>query len=283
MSSSKGAVVITGASTGMGEHCALGLARRGYRVFAGVRKASDGEALRTRAAGSLEPLALDVTDEAQVREAARAVEHALAGAPLLALWNNAGITVNGPLEFVPLGDLRRQLEVNVIGQVATTQAFLPLLRRSKGRILITGSIGGFLTTPMLTPYCMSKYAMEAMADGLRRELRPLGVEVALLEPGGIQSKIWEKGISDSEVLVRSAPPQLMEVYGEMVEAIRRVAPQMAEAAHPPQAVLDCVVDALESSRPKTRYRMGHNSTVQRIVSFLPDRWQDALVARMLAG
>jgi len=279
----KGAIVITGTSTGMGEHCALGLARRGHRVFAGVRKPSDGEALRARAAGALEPLILDVTDEAQVREAARSVEHALAGAPLLALWNNAGITVNGPLEFVPLGDLRRQLEVNVIGQVATTQAFLPLLRRAKGRILITGSIGGFLTTPMLTPYCMSKYAMEAMADGLRREVRPLGVHVVLLEPGGIQSKIWEKALSESEAFLQNAPPGLMEIYGDLVDAVRRVAPQMAEAAHPPQAVLDCVVDALESSRPKTRYRMGHNSTVQRIVSFLPDRWQDALVARMLAG
>jgi NAD(P)-dependent dehydrogenase (short-subunit alcohol dehydrogenase family) len=283
MSSSKGAIVITGASTGMGEHCALGLAGRGYRVFAGVRKASDGEALRARAAGSLEPLLVDVTDAAQVHEAARTVERALAGAPLVALWNNAGITVNGPLEFVPLDDLRRQLEVNVVGQVAATQAFLPLLRRAKGRILITGSIGGFFTTPMLTPYCMSKHAMEAMADGLRRELRPLGVEVVLLEPGGIQSRIWEKGISESEALLQQAPPQMMEVYGGLVNAVRRLAPQMARDAHPPQTVLDCVVDAIESSRPKTRYRMGHNSTVQRIVSFLPDRWQDALVARMLAG
>src|SRR5262245_21555612 len=121
---SKGAIVITGASTGMGAHCAVGLAQRGYRVFAGVRKAADGESLRARGGPSLEPLALDVTNEAQVRDAAGRVEQALAGAPLVALWNNAGITVNGPLEFVPLDELRRQLEVNVIGQVAATQAFL---------------------------------------------------------------------------------------------------------------------------------------------------------------
>ena len=194
----KGAVVITGASTGMGEHCALGLAQRGYRVFAGVRKEADGEALKKRATGLLEPLIVDVVNEAQVREAATAVERALGGEPLIALWNNAGILVNGPLEFLPLNDLRRQLEVNVIGQVAATQAFLPMIRKSKGRILITGSIGGFFTTPMLVPYCMSKYAMEAMADGLRRELRPLGVQIALLEPGGIQSKIWEKGIGERD-------------------------------------------------------------------------------------
>jgi NAD(P)-dependent dehydrogenase (short-subunit alcohol dehydrogenase family) len=191
--------------------------------------------------------------------------------------------VNGPLEFVPLGDLRRQLEVNVIGQVAATQAFLPMIRRAHGRILITGSVGGFFTTPMLIPYSMSKFSMEAMADGLRRELRPFAVEVILLEPGGIKSKIWEKGINESEEFLAKAPPQLMEVYGGLVSALRRLAPQMARDAHPPQAVLDCVVRALESPRPKTRYRMGHNSTMQRIVSYLPDRWQDALVARMMAG
>ncbi|HWP64663.1 MAG TPA: SDR family oxidoreductase [Candidatus Limnocylindria bacterium] len=279
----KGAIVITGASTGIGEHCAVALAKRGYRVFAGVRKPADGEALRARAGAALEPLLLDVTSEAQRRDGARTVEQALAGAPLTALWNNAGITVNGPLEFVPLDELRRQLEVNVVGQVAATQAFLPQLRRARGRILITGSVGGFFTTPMLVPYCMSKYAMEAMADGLRRELGRFGIEVSLLEPGGIQSRIWEKGVRESEAFLETAPPQLMELYGPLVNAVRRLAPEMERASHSPDVVLAAVVHALESPRPKTRYRMGHNSRVQRIVSFLPDRWQDALVARMLAG
>ncbi len=279
----KGAVVITGASTGMGEHCALGLAARGYRVFAGVRKAADGDALKRRASGLLEPLIIDVVSESGVREAATVVERSLGGEPLMALWNNAGITVNGPLEFLALNDLRRQLEVNVIGQVAATQAFLPMIRKSKGRILITGSIGGFFTTPMLVPYCMSKYAMEAMADGLRRELRPTGVRVVLLEPGGIQSKIWEKGIGESEVFLKNAPPQMMEVYGWLVQALQRLAPKMARDAKPPQEVLDCVIHALESPRPKTRYRMGHNSTAQKIIASLPDRVQDALVAKMMGG
>ncbi len=279
----KGAIVITGASTGMGEYCALGLAQRGYRVFAGVRKAADGEDLRKRASGQLEPLIIDVVNEAQVHEAAKTVERALGGEPLLALWNNAGITVNGPLEFMPLNDLRRQLEVNVVGQVAATQAFLPMIRKSKGRILITGSIGGFFTTPMLIPYCMSKYAMEAMADGLRRELRPFDVQVVLLEPGGIKSKIWEKGISESEIFLKNAPPQMMEVYGWLIKALQRVAPQMEKGSKSPQEVLDCVIHALESPRPKTRYRMGANSTAQKIISKLPDRVQDALVGKMMGG
>jgi NAD(P)-dependent dehydrogenase (short-subunit alcohol dehydrogenase family) len=279
----KGAIVITGASTGMGEHCALGLAHMGYRVFAGVRKTADGEALKARASGSLEPLIIDVVNESQVRDASKKVEAALGGEPLTALWNNAGISVNAPLEFIALDDLRRQLEVNVIGQVAATQAFLPMIRKAKGRILITGSIGGFFTTPMLVPYCMSKYAMEAMADGLRRELRPTGVQVVLLEPGGIQSKILEKGIGEIETFLKNAPAEMMEVYGWLVKALRRVAPQMEKRAMPPQEVLDCVIHALESPRPKTRYRMGANSTAQKIIASLPDRWQDALVARMMGG
>lgn len=279
---SQGAIFITGASTGMGEYCAVELAKRGYRVFAGVRKPADGEALKAQAA-AIEPVIVDVVNEAQVKDAARTVEQALAGAPLLALWNNAGISVNGPLEFMPLRDLRRQLDVNVIGQVAATQAFLPMLRKFKGRILITGSIGGFFTTPMLTPYCMSKYAMEAMADGLRRELRPFGVHVVLLEPGGIQSKIWEKGIGESESFIQNAPPEMMETYGWLVNALRKLAPQMEKRSKSPEEVLKCVVHALESPKPKTRYRMGANSTAQKIIASLPDRVQDSLVAKMMGA
>ena len=277
----KGTIVITGASTGMGEHCALGLAQRGYHIFAGVRNPEDGERLKSQAAGNLTPIPIDVVNEEQVKQAAHEVEQALAGRPLNALWNNAGISVNAPLEFIALDDLRRQLEVNVVGQVAVTQAFLPMIRAAKGRILITGSIGGFFTTPMLTPYCMSKYAMESMADGLRRELRPFGVEVVLLEPGGIKSKIWEKGISESEVFIKNAPPQMLEVYGPLVKALQKFAPTMEKQSQSPQDVLDCVIHALESARPKTRYRMGANSTAQKFISRLPDRWQDALVGRML--
>jgi NAD(P)-dependent dehydrogenase (short-subunit alcohol dehydrogenase family) len=279
---SKGAVFITGASTGMGEHCAVELSRSGYRVFAGVRKAADGEALTAQAA-TIEPVIVDVANEAQVAEAARTVEQALAGTPLLALWNNAGISVNGPLEFVSLKDLRRQFDVNVIGQVAVTQAFLPMLRRSKGRILITGSIGGFFTTPMLTPYCMTKYAMEAFADGLRRELRPTGVQVSLLEPGGIKSKIWEKGITESETFIQNAPPQMMEVYGWLLNSVRKAVPKMERDAKSPDEVLRCVLDALESPKPKTRYRMGANAQAQWVIAKLPDRAQDGLVGKMLGG
>jgi NAD(P)-dependent dehydrogenase (short-subunit alcohol dehydrogenase family) len=180
-----------------------------------------------------------------------------------------------------MADLRRQIDVNVIGQVAATQAFLPMLRKSRGRVLITGSIGGFFTTPMLTPYCMSKYAMEAFADGLRRELRPTGVQVVLLEPGGIKSAIWKKGIDEGEELLQKSPPEMMEVYGWLVNALRKLAPQMEKGAKSPEEVMRCVVHALESSRAKTRYRMGANSSAQKVIAALPDRVQDFLVSKMV--
>lgn len=280
---SKGGVMITGASTGIGEYCALGLDKLGYRVFAGVRKPEDGDRLKSEASGQLTPVVVDVTNEDQVRDAARTVADALGDEPLAALWNNAGITVNGPLEYVPLDEIRRQLEVNVVGQIGTTQAFLPLLRKSKGRIIITGSVGGFFVTPMMGPYCMSKFAMEAMADTLRSELRPFGIEVVLIEPGAIQSKIWEKGIGEAEAFIEQSPPEMMEHYGWLVNAMRKVAPQMEKGAKSPQAVLDAVVHALTASKPKTRYVMGGNARAQRWISRLPDRWQDALIAKTLRG
>lgn len=280
---SKGGIMITGASTGIGEHCALGLDKLGYRVFAGVRKAEDGERLKAEGSDNLTPVIVDVVDEDQVRQAAETVKQSLGNEPLVGLWNNAGISVNGPLEFVPLTELRRQLEVNVVGQVGVTQAFLPQLRQSKGRIVITGSVGGFFVTPMLTPYCMSKYAMEAMADGLRRELRPFGIQVVLIQPGSIQSKIWEKGISESEAFIEKSPPEMMEAYGWLVDALRRLAPQMANRAKSPEVVLDAVVHALTAPRPRTRYVMGGNAKAQQWISRLPDRWQDAMVARMIGG
>ncbi len=280
---SKGGVMITGASTGIGAHCALELDKLGYRVFAGVRKAEDGERLEGEASGPLRSVVVDVVNQGQVEEAARTVAGALGDEPLAALWNNAGITVNGPLEYVPLDELRRQLEVNVVGQVGVTQAFLPLLRQSKGRLLITGSVGGFFVTPLMAPYCMSKFAMEAMADVLRCELRPFGIEVVLIEPGAIQSKIWEKGIGETEAFIENSPPEMMEHYGWLLNAMRKVAPQMEKSAKSPQVVLDAVVHALRARKPKTRYVMGGNARLQRWISRLPDRWQDAMIAKTLGG
>jgi NAD(P)-dependent dehydrogenase (short-subunit alcohol dehydrogenase family) len=176
----QGAVVITGASTGIGRATARYLAERGFRVFAGVRRDQDAEVLRQEGAGRVTPLRLDVTDRGSIENAAREAEAALAGEGLQGLVNNAGIGIGAPLEFVELDELRRQLEVNVIGAVAVTQAFLPLLRRCRGRIVNVGSIGGRIAQPMLGPYNASKFALEALSDSLRMELGAWGIHVSLV-------------------------------------------------------------------------------------------------------
>lgn len=276
-----GGVVVTGASTGIGAAIALGLDKLGMRVYAGVRKEADGETLRAQASNRLTPLLLDVLDGAQIAAAAERVSAELGDAPLRGLVNNAGITVNGPLEFVPIDDLRRQLEVNVIGQVAVTQAFIPRLRRDRGRVVITGSTSGFFTPPMLGPYCMSKHAMEALADALRVELRPWKMHVALLQPGAIKSEIWDKGIRDADAFVQNAPPQLMELYATMVHRTRALAQHAADTAVSPEVVVKAAVHALTASRPRARYLVGKNARLEKIVSTLPWRLRDWLVARTM--
>ena len=181
-SSRRGAVVITGASTGIGRASALDLDSRGFRVFAGVRKDEDAERLRSERP-SIEPLRIDVTDADSIAAARDRVTEAVDGAGLAGLVNNAGIAVPGPLEHLPIDEIRRQLEVNLIGQIAVTQAFLPLLRTARGRIVNIGSIGGRVALPLLGPYAGSKHAMEGITDSLRRELRPWGIEVSIVRPG----------------------------------------------------------------------------------------------------
>jgi NAD(P)-dependent dehydrogenase (short-subunit alcohol dehydrogenase family) len=194
------AVVITGASTGIGAACALHLDRIGFRVFAGVRRRQDGERLRSVSSPDLIPLQLDVTDRNSLRDAQQRVAEEIGESRLVGLINNAGIAVASPLEAVPIEDLRRQLEVNVVGQVAVTQVFLPLLRAGQGRIINMGSIAGRATMPLMGPYSASKYALEAITDALRLELQPWGIHVAIIEPGAIATPIWEKSRRDALAL-----------------------------------------------------------------------------------
>jgi NAD(P)-dependent dehydrogenase (short-subunit alcohol dehydrogenase family) len=278
-------IVVTGASSGIGRASAIALAGRGFRVLAGVREEADGEALRgaapPKAEGVIESLRLDVTDAAQIEAARERAAELVGETGLWGLFNNAGISVNGPIEFLEPDDLRRQLEVNVVGQVAVTRAFLPLLRRARGRVVTTGSIAGFFALPGLAPYCMSKYAMEAFSDALRREVRPWGIEVSLLEPGEIATDIWRKGAADADRMVEAAPGGLIEHYGPLIGRLRELATESDRHATSAEVVAREVVHAFTARRPKTRYRMGKDSTSRKWVSRLPDRWADSLVARLL--
>jgi NAD(P)-dependent dehydrogenase (short-subunit alcohol dehydrogenase family) len=284
-SSTPKTIFVTGASSGIGRAAALALLGHGFRVFAAVRSEPAAEALRDAAqpgaADRLETVELDVTRADQIRVAVTRLEAAVGDGGLWGLFNNAGISVAGPLEHVPIDELRRQLEVNVVGQVAVTQALLPLLRKARGRILTTGSIAGFFSAPALAPYSMSKFAIEAFSDALRRELRPWGIDVCLLEPGAIATDIWGKGMSEFDEILRNPPRGLIENYGGLVAALSKAAQDSAKAASSVEVVARDVVHAFSAARPKTRYRMGKDSMSRKLISRLPDRWIDALVAKSL--
>jgi NAD(P)-dependent dehydrogenase (short-subunit alcohol dehydrogenase family) len=274
-----GSVVVTGASTGIGRAIALALDRAGFYVFAGVRKTNAGEALRSEGSDRLEPVLLDVTNPDDIASVHDYVSRAVSDAGLTGLVNNAGITVNSPLEFIPMDALRRQLEVNVVGQVAVTQTFLPLLRKAKGRIVITGSTSGFLTAPVMGPYSMSKHAVESMADALRLELRPWRIHVALLQPGLVKTPIWEKGLADGDAFLDQAPAEMSELYGNLIRRLRDLAAGMGPKGSDPEVVARAVLHALTARRPRTRYLVGRNARIERTLSRLPTRLRDFLLAK----
>ena len=272
-------VIITGASTGIGEACALRLDKAGWRVFAGVRKESDAQRLKSAASDRLTPVILDVTDQSQIDAAAKTVGDATGAAGLQGVVNNAGVSINGPLEYLTSDDLRQQFEVNVVGQLAMTRAFLELIRKGRGRIVNIGSIAGKFATPFLGPYSASKHAMEALSDSLRQELRPWKVHVALVEPGSIATKIWEKGQKDADEYEKNMPEEAIMRYGKAFTALREAAKKFESAGIPPDRVAQAVEHALTSGRPRTRYIVGFDATMQRILAaVMPERTLDRLVA-----
>ena len=275
-----GAVVITGASTGIGEACALHLDKLGYRVFAGIRKAADGQSLRQRASARLVPIRLDITDETEISEAARGVIEAVGDGGLAGLINNAGIVVGGALEFLALEELRRQFEVNVFAQVAVTQAFLSSLRKGGGRIVNIGSVSGLISSPFSGPYCASKFALEALTDSLRLELRPWKIHVSIVEPGFIDTPILRKSLPDEEAIREQLPPEALQLYGSALRSVVDGMKRGAAKAMPTSVVVKAVVHALTARRPRTRYVVGEHSGLQIALGRnLPDRWRDALLVR----
>lgn len=257
-------VLVTGSSTGIGEACAKRLAGRGWRVLAGVRKPGDAPA-------GTEEVLLDVTDGNAIAAAARTVER------LDGLVNNAGIVVVSPLEFLPLPELRHQLEVNVVGQLAVTKAFLPALRAAKGRVVVVGSIAGKSALPFLGAYAMSKHALEGMVDSLRIELAPDGVHVALVEPGTIDTPIWTK----PRPLLDELPAEATARYGRRMEAFRSFAGKRTKA--PADTVVRAIEHALTAEAPKTRYLVGRDAKLRAAIETLPDRLRDRLITKALLG
>jgi NAD(P)-dependent dehydrogenase (short-subunit alcohol dehydrogenase family) len=277
---SSGAVVVTGSSTGIGRACVLGLDRLGFTVFAGVRREVDAEAVKAAGSGRIQPLMLDVTDADQIAAAVERVDEASPGG-LAGLVNNAGVGVGGPVELIPIDDFRRQIEVNLIGQVAVTQAFLPALRKTRGRVVFLSSIGGLNANPYMSPYHASKFGIEAVGDSLRQELRQFGIEVSLVEPGSVATPIWEKGKGTADELAGRLSPEEEQLYGDKVARMGKVLEKVGARGVPPEKVAEAIGHALTAKRPKTRYLVGSDARMTLLMRrLLPDRVRDRIVARV---
>ena len=274
-----GTVLVTGASTGIGEATALHLRELGFQPVAGVRRDEDAERL---AALGMRTVRLDVTDPDQIG----AMRAELGASPLAGLVNNAGIAVAGPLEFLPIDRLRSQLEINLIGQVAVTQALVPALRAGRGRVINVSSIGGRMALPLMGAYSMSKFGLEAFSDSLRRELRPHGVNVVVIEPGGVKTPIWQKGNELIDRLMADMPAEELErLYGRVIAALRRETVRIEQKrGMPARDVAEVIGRALTLRRPRARYVVGRDAKARAVMArVVPDRVMDRLIARALGG
>jgi NAD(P)-dependent dehydrogenase (short-subunit alcohol dehydrogenase family) len=269
------AVVVTGASSGIGRACALALDKAGYRVFATVRQDKDAESLRQAASEHLAPVMMDVTDAGSVAAAAAAVAEAVGGTGLAGLVNNAGVGVPGPIELIAPDDLRRQFEINVFGQVRVTQAFLPLIRQARGRIIHIGSVGGQITIPFGGALCASKYALEAINDALRMELYPWGIHVVLVAPAGISTPAVDRLLQDGEAAVQRFSPEGRRRYEQSFRTFLTTAVAREQQGSPPEVVARAVRTALTARTPRTRYAVGADATALTwLPRLLPTRWLD---------
>ncbi len=274
----QGAVLITGASSGIGKACALHLDESGFRVFAGVRKPDDAQALAREASSRLTPVFLDVTDSASIAAALETVESDVGEAGLAGLVNNAGVVAAGPMEFVRLEKVRQAIEVNVLGQIAVTQAFLPLLRKGQGRVVNMSSVSGFIAAQLVGPYSISKFALEAFSDVLRRELLPWGIHVSIIEPGRINTPIWEKSASVADDLMAYIPPRAHELYGKALKNFIDSSLDEKQVGTPPEAVARAVAHALTARRPKIRYVVGLDAKMVAVfLKWIPTQWVDKLL------
>lgn len=268
METSTRSVLVTGASRGIGRAAAESLAARGWHVFAGVRNPDDAPPGTT-------PVIVDLTDDAQVAALRDALPERLD-----AVVNNAGVVVAGPVEALTAEDLRRQLDINVVGQVAVTKAVLPKLRAAGGRIVFVSSVSGRISTPMTGAYTASKFALEAIADAMRVELRPWGIPVSLVEPGAIDTDMWQTAPEMIEETNAALAPEYRDLYAGHVDGMRKTVRFIQKQASPPQTVVAAIEKALTADRPKARYVVGVDSRAQLAAkALLPTRVFDALIAK----
>jgi NAD(P)-dependent dehydrogenase (short-subunit alcohol dehydrogenase family) len=274
-------VVITGASTGIGWATAKLLLERGFRVFGSVRKQADADRLRGEFGANFTPLLFDVTNEAAVLAAAREVRAALGGETLFGLVNNAGIAVAGPVLELAADEFRRQMDVNVIGPVVSTQAFGPLLgsdpslKGPRGRIVMISSVAGKNANPLVSAYSASKHAIEGLSESLRREMMLFGIDVIVIAPGPVKTPIWSKAEEVDISAYKNSP------FFPALERIRKYMLQLGEIGLPAEKIAEAIADALTSAHPKVRYQITPDPMRHLITAVLPKRMVDKIIAKRL--
>ena len=274
----KNTIVITGASTGIGAACALILDKLGYFVFAGVRKNEAAEKLQEQASPKLKPIFLDVTDSASIQSAVETVTNVVGDRGILGLVNNAGVAVPSPLELLPIAEFQQQMNINVTGQLAVTQGFLGLLRQGQGRIVNMGSISGRSAAPFMGAYNASKFALEALTDVMRMELKPWGISVSIIEPGAIATPIWQKSFMQVDTARKNLPQSAETLYGEAMNAVRQQVETIASGGISADIVAQAVVQALTAKQPKTRYVVGKDAKIAVLLKYLlPDQVYDRVM------
>jgi NAD(P)-dependent dehydrogenase (short-subunit alcohol dehydrogenase family) len=269
-------ILISGASTGIGKACAVHLARLGHGVWAGVRAQKNFDEFEKMNVKGLQPVFLDVTDSKSIRDCVSLVTKK--AGTIHGLVNNAGIAVGGPIEAVSMKDWRGLFDTNYFGLIELTQACLPRLRESKGRIVNMSSISGRIAFPFMGPYASSKFAVEAVSDCLRRELKRHGVKVAIVEPGAISTPIWEKSLNVGMGKAAKYPAEINDIYGHALQKFAKRVEETVRMAAPVSVVVKAVEHALTSKRPKTRYPVGRGiKLIAAGSNFLPDLIMDRAI------
>lgn len=276
-------IVVTGASTGIGRATAVQLAGEGFHILAGVRRQIDAESL-AREATNIEPIILDITDDSHIQALAHRISVDPARRPLHALVNNAGIAVDAPIEVLPMAEWKRQFDVAVFGQIAITQALLPALVASRGRIVNVGSILSIVAMPSSGPYSGAKAAMDAISDALRREVAEFGVEVIVIVPGVVRSQLSERGLATAGRIAEQMTAAQAARYANLVESHVAQAKSYAQTGIPAEAAAKIISRAIGAARPRTRYTVGRDAALlTRLARVLPDRILDRILRRQLDG
>ncbi len=277
----RGAVLVTGASSGIGQACALRLDQAGYRVFASALSLEEGAETKRQASSRLEIIVLDITEADSIHRALSTITGAVGETGLRALVNNAGILYCAPLELGSMAAVRQVFEVNVFGQIALTQAFLPLLRQNRSRscIINIGSLAGRSALPFTSPYNASKFALRALSDTWRLELKRQGIAVVLIEPGMVVTPIWQKSSDGARALAHQWAPEILQRYPFFLSQTDEVAQIARKNGVSPARVAGVVLHALQTKRPRAHYRIGSEARLLLSVEKLPTRLRDWLIAR----